>query len=235
VQDYRNIYLISYNKDVYVDGCITVDESIFPFMPFIANYFAAYQGKSNRNGWYFQQLLKLYAGQYIPDLLENYLVIDADVFFLKDIHFFTEDGKPYFACGDENHTPYFDHMRRLHPSLRKQRKESGICHHMMMNQGYLRALFEKIETYHHSKDNDKPFWQLFIEQVQEHRNHSIDQAESGASEYELYFHFMLAEHPHEIEVRPLRWSNVTHQNFQAHQYSQQSYYDYVSVCAWLGW
>ena len=53
---------------------------------------AKYHGKLTRNGWYLQQLLKLYAGLTIPNILENYLVVDSDVFFLKPIHFY-EDGK----------------------------------------------------------------------------------------------------------------------------------------------
>ena len=37
-----------------------INEEIFPFKQFIKDYFAEYNGKSNRNGWYFQQLIKLY-------------------------------------------------------------------------------------------------------------------------------------------------------------------------------
>jgi aspartate/tyrosine/aromatic aminotransferase len=31
---------------------------------------------------------------------------------------------------------------------------------------------------------------------------------SGASEYELYFHYMVANHNDKIEIRKLRWQNV---------------------------
>ena len=42
---------------------------------------------NNRNGWYLQQLIKLYSGYFIPYILDHYLVIDSDVYFLKEIEF----------------------------------------------------------------------------------------------------------------------------------------------------
>jgi hypothetical protein len=86
VQGYRRIFVVSYDPAIVLDGCTVIDETIFPFkMADIAEYFGKYNGKSNRNGWYFQQLMKLYAGEVIEDILPNYLVIDADVFFLKPV------------------------------------------------------------------------------------------------------------------------------------------------------
>jgi hypothetical protein len=44
----------------------------------------------------------------------------------------------------------------------------------------------------------------FLEGVaEEHR------AASGASEYEIYFHFMLRYHPERMVVRELCWKNVS--------------------------
>lgn len=62
---YRNIYIVTCNLNVNIPGCTIIDENIFPFKPFISNYFYQHNGKKNRNGWYFQQLIKLYAGVYI--------------------------------------------------------------------------------------------------------------------------------------------------------------------------
>ena len=108
---YRNIYVITDNSSEFtLDGCIFIDENIFPFLKFIKEYFATYNNKNNRNCWYFQQLIKLYAGILIDGVLDNYLVIDADVFFLKPTHFF-ENGKIIFSVGYEYHNPYFTHMR----------------------------------------------------------------------------------------------------------------------------
>ena len=70
---YRNIYLICYNE-LQIEDCITISEDIFPFsIETVANC----HGKMDRNGWYLQQLLKLYVGfvivniPNIPDILDK--------------------------------------------------------------------------------------------------------------------------------------------------------------------
>lgn len=75
---YRNVYIVFQDDSLQLDGCITVPESIFPFS---METVATHHGKLSRNGWYLQQLIKLYAGLVIPDILERYLVVDADTFF----------------------------------------------------------------------------------------------------------------------------------------------------------
>ena len=57
---YRNIYIITCNKNYNFEGCITICEDIFPFSMETVQEF---HGKRERNGWYLQQLLKLYAGK----------------------------------------------------------------------------------------------------------------------------------------------------------------------------
>jgi hypothetical protein len=222
---FRNIYIVTCNTNIHLDGCIIVDENIFPFKEFIVSYFAQHHGKNNRNGWYFQQLIKLYAGTYIEDILDNYLVIDADVFFLKPTHFM-ENGKPIFSTGQEYHIPYFTHMNLLHESFNKVVYESGICHHMLFNKHYLNEIFNIVESSHL-----KPFWEAFILCVNEHRNHNPTMSESGASEYELYFNYMLKYHKDSILVRKLNWNNISDTMFQMSAYNVRS--DFISVCAWM--
>jgi hypothetical protein len=220
---YRNIYIVTCNLDIKIDGCFIIDENIFPFKEFISNYFAEYNGKKNRNGWYFQQLIKLFAGRVIKDILDNYLVIDADVFFLKPIRFMS-GSKPIFSTGDENHAPYFTHMNLLHKSFSKVCKKSGICHHMLFNKKYLEELFSIVEEFH-----KKPFWQVFIICVQEHKKYPINKYESGASEYELYFNYMIKNHIDDIIIRDLNWQNINRRGF----ISKQHNCDFVSVCSWI--
>ena len=81
---YRNIYIICYDETIQIDGCIHIPEKIFPFS---IETVAEYHGKLDRNGWYLQQLLKLYAGLVIPDILDKYLVLDSDTFFFKTNRF----------------------------------------------------------------------------------------------------------------------------------------------------
>jgi hypothetical protein len=205
--DYRNIYIVSYDDTISIDGCITVSEKIFPFsLETVSNY----HGKNDRNGWYLQQLLKLYAGFVIPNILDKYLVIDSDTFFLKPTMFYA-DGKCLYNYGGEYHYPYFIHMNKLHPELKKiDNDKSGICHHMIFETKYLKELFESIETIH----NDL-FYNIFLKNV-------TDLNGSGASEYEIYFNYMLLNHPNDITIRKLNWINASNLDLNNN-------YDYISV------
>ena len=237
VQGFRRIFVVSYDADIVLNGCVVVCEDIFPFkMQDIADYFAKHHGKSNRNGWYFQQLLKLYAGQVIPDILPNYLVIDADVFFLKPVSFFNkvktidssgvkECIETFFTFGREYHAPYFEHMSRLHPSLKKMVSTySGISHHMMFSTFYVREMMKMIEDFH----DGGVFWRIFIESVKEHLKYGCDNLESGASEYELYFNYMIQYHPDLVSIRGLKWRNVSSKID-----SLDLDLDYVSICWYM--
>jgi hypothetical protein len=220
---YRNIYIVTCNLDICCDGCIVIDENIFPFKDFIAEYFAQQNGKSNRNGWYFQQLIKLYAGKLIEGILDNYLIIDADVFFLKPIHFI-EDDKFILSTGNEYHIPYFTHMKEMHESFIKVIEKSGICHHMFYNNQFINEIFALVENQH-----NKPFWQVFILCVSEHKTNWLD---SGASEYELYFNYMVKNYSDKIIIRDLKWDNISYNEFKTNNYNLSN--DFVSVCSWKG-
>ena len=186
--NYRNIYLIGTSK---INGCITIDESIFPFtMETVRDI----HGKNDRNGWYLQQLLKLYAGKVIPNILEKYLVIDADTFFLNPITFIN-NGKCLYNTSTENHRPYFEHMKKLDEGFGKIRPESGICHHMIFETKYINEIIEKVERNH-----NETFYKIFLK--------NVTFMHSGASEYEIYFHYMVKNHSDQIEIRKLRWQNV---------------------------
>ena len=113
---YRNIYVISSEAISDEYGCIFINESIFPFS---LKDISEIHGKNDRNGWYLQQLLKLYAGFVIPGILDRYLVIDCDTFFLKPTTF-VDYNICLYNYGTEHHIPYFNHMNRLHSSLKKQ-------------------------------------------------------------------------------------------------------------------
>ena len=222
---YRNIYIVTNNFDnLQIDGCQIIDENTFPFkMSDIAHYFAQYKGKCNRNGWYLQQLIKLYASFVIEGMLDTYLVVDADVFFLKPTEFY-KDSKYIFTTGDEEHKPYFKHMEKLHPSFKKVIKPYGISHHMIFDKKYLKEIFYIVEKAH-----NQPFWKVFIECVDEHKCHSIHIPDSGASEYELYFNFMVQHHKDVIEIRQLNWANKP----VSYNLLNNEDMDYVALCSWM--
>jgi hypothetical protein len=190
---YRNIYLLCYDSTFHIEGCISISENIFPFS---IDTIYKYHGKTRKNSWYLQQLLKLYAGLVIPDILDKYLIIDCDTFFLKPTVFY-ENGLCLYNYGNEFHIPYFIHMKNLHPSLKKvDISKSGICHHMLFETKYVKEIIDLIEKTH----NDV-FYNVFLKCVTEYSG-------SGASEYEIYFNYMLSIHPDKIKVRGLKWKNT---------------------------
>lgn len=208
---HRNIYLICHDPSITIEGCITINENIFPFciedVSKINNVI-----KPERVGWYLQQLLKLYAGIVIPNILEKYLVVDSDTFFLKPTTFI-EDDMCLYNYGVEYHRPYFEHMKRLDRSLKKTDNEkSGICHHMIFETIYIKELMNKIENTH-----NREFYHVFLEKVD---NSCVT---AGASEYEIYFNYMLSNNFDKIKVRKLNWTNTNKLDID-----NNDDYDYIS-------
>lgn len=233
VEGAGDIYFVA-DRDNGLPGTFHVPESDFPFD---LSDVATTLGAKRRAGWYLQQLLKLYFGSVRPDGTSRYLVVDADIVFLRPVSFTLED-RQVFNVGVEYHREYFRHMRRLHPSLYRMTNLSGISHCMLFDRHLLSELFDLVETFHEalpfsakaenlftrtfspaprrldrveerppppplarSRGRRTPFWKLFLEQVNR-RN------PSGASEYELYFHYCLGFHRESIAIIPKRWKNV---------------------------
>lgn len=191
---YRTIFLVYGKEKIDFPGCICISETMFPFS---LDEIETYIHDKTRCGWYLQQLLKLYAGFVLPDILPKWLVIDADAFFLKPITFL-EDEKVYLNTGNEYHLPYFEHMNKLHPTLiRMVPSMSGITHHMLFDKDIIDKLFSLVSEHH-----KKPFYQAFLSCL-----HPCHYSHSGASEYEIYFNFALKYFPHKVIVRKLNWSN----------------------------
>lgn len=205
---YRKIYIITNSISGISDTeCQIIDESIFPFTKHDVEII---HGENVRNGWYLQQLLKLYCSFVIPDILETYLVVDCDTFFLKPTSFIESckdstvdnslpEDKYLFNIDDEYNPSYFEHMKRLHISLERMNMGiSGITHHMIFNKEYVNELFQMVEKEH----NGTAFWRVFLEKVEKSQT-----TFSGASEYEIYFNYMLKYHPDKIKIRNLKRAN----------------------------
>jgi hypothetical protein len=194
-------------------------------------------GNVKRVGWYFQQLIKLYSHRIIDGLLDKHLILDADIIFIKPVHFFNEENKTNFSFSEQYFSDYFIHMEKLHPSLKKVLPtHSGICDHMMFERKYLIELFNLVED--HSK---KPFYEIFIENIDPNLYHDIG---SGASEFEIYFNYMLTYHPEVVSLRKLNTTNITRReldgflenidSLSSHSEEDKNEYHYISSHHWLG-
>jgi FkbM family methyltransferase len=208
---YRNIYIVS-PIPLVLDGCIYISEEIFPFS---IETVSKYHGTNSRNGWYLQQLIKMYSGLLIPDIMDKYLVVDADTFFIKPTTFF-KDGKALYNYHTPFHTPYFTHMELVHPSLKRMDNDkSGICHHMIFERRYLTELFNMVKNLH-----NKDFYVVFLEKVKDYNG-------SGASEYEIYFNYLLYFHPNDITLRLLKWKDSSTLSEMNDGYDYLSYHWYI--------
>ena len=83
---------------------------------------------------------------------------------------------------------------------------------MIFEKKYINELISKIE-----KNHNELFYNIFLKTV-------TDKNGSGASEYEIYFNYMLKYNPDKIQIRKLRWENMK-------KPKTNSNYDYVS-CHW---
>jgi len=208
---YRNIYVITDWSGNLHKSCIKVPESVFPFS---LSSVADIHGPSSRNGWYLQQLFKLYAGLVIPGILHRYLVVDADTFFLRPMIFENSDGKPLynFMLKRDVHLPYFQHMSTVDARLKRANSRmSGICHHMLFDTAIVKEIF----------GNAKPFWRIFLESV-----HPDQYLYSGASEYEMYFNFVLLFHKNDVVLRSLKSKDVSVLDTSLN-YDYISYHNYL--------
>jgi hypothetical protein len=113
-------------------------------------------------------------------------------------------------------------MNLLHNSLFKKSSDSGIAHHMIFNTHFVSELFNMVEVYH----NKGPFWKIFLELVD---NDHYDT--SGASEYEIYFNYMLIHNFDKISARKLKCENVKSlvniNEFISNKYNYISYHYYL--------
>ena len=110
---------------------------------------------------------------------ENYLVVDSDVTFTKDINFF-ENGNPIFYYRDDyHHPPFFDVMNKI-IDIKRFYETSFVCDFMVFNRKVMSDLKKHIEE--HTGEN-------WIDAI----IHRIDYSLSPFSEFETYGTFYEGE------------------------------------------
>ena len=174
------------------------DEKRFPFSK---DDVAHIIGRGNKQkirspGWYYQQLLKLYAPFVIPGISSNVLVIDADTIFMNPVEFLNDSFGGLFCFGHQGRNEeYFKHAERLVPGYARIYPEVySVCHHMLFQKRILKDLFRTVE-----KSYDKEFWIAFCLCVDSPRGRR-------ASEYEIYYNYAL-NHTDQVALRELKWTS----------------------------
>lgn len=154
----------------------------------------------SRIGWYLQQLLKFYAPFVIPGISSNVLMLDSDTIFLRPVNFLNDDYGGLYNTSLEYHRPYFSHLSSLFAGKIKRftPNYSGITHHMLFQRSALEELFHTVEKIHKTE-----FWKAFCSCVSKDQIYS-----SGASEYEIYFNFILSR-TDQVSIRPLKFANIS--------------------------
>lgn len=223
----RRIIVVSPHR--LTDQAEWFDEKNYPFTKFdIAFHIFGdqelvklYTSTPSRLGWVYQQLLKLYAPLIIPRISSNVLIVDADTIFLNPVKFLGSSGEGLYNPASEYHWPYFDHMARLIPGLKKVYSQySGISHHMLFQRAVIKDLFHIIESYHGMEA-----WKAICRCID--RQHF---AGACLSEYEIYFNFIFTR-TDQMQIRPLLWANIS--NLSDLPSYKQAGYHYVSCHYYL--
>jgi len=230
-QNIRRIIVVSRQK--MTNEAEWYDEADYPFSKYdVALYLKRMdpigadrfmKSHNSRLGWYYQQLLKLYAPYVIPGISSNVLIVDSDTVFFRPTEFVNVEGGGNYAVSGEYNLPYFEHMARLLPTLRKVYHEySGICHHMLFQKPILDDLFFQVESLHQQE-----FWKVFCLCVDPEY---LREEGSGASEYEIYFNFAFST-TDQVKIRPLHWTNSGDLNLMQNHIKDG--YDFVSYHCYM--
>lgn len=178
----------------------------------------------SRAGWILQQFLKTYSIFVIPDISSNVLIVDADTIFLCPVEFQDpQTGAGLYNPGTEYHVPYFTHIAKVLPGVKRlYPQHSGISHHMLFQRSVMEAIFAAIRKAH----NNKEPWKVFCD--------AIDINELYRScmcvEYELYFNYVFSK-TDKVKIRHLKWANVPLRQFNI---SKGQGYHYLSCHTWMG-
>lgn len=170
-----------------------------------------------KNGWFLQQILKLYAGIVLE--LDDYVLLDSDVIWFQPIHFLNHTNTNHpelstynYASSGQYHQPYFASLKKIGGvdmfDFTGSVFRSGIVHHMVIVKAVLHKLKEESEALHHGN----PFWKVLLnesaaEMTCRAPREQICGAGSTLSEYELYFNYARNKYPQTLNFRPLLWAN----------------------------
>lgn len=144
-----------------------------------------------RVGWVYQQLLKLGAGDLVADLSDQYLIVDADVVFLRRVTF-DADARFMYCRSADDHEPYVAAYRRL---LGADPPVDFACtaHHLHVDRALLGEMTAEIEARH-----GRPWPLAYLD--------AVDWGEpSSINEQDTYAQWVLGTHRDVTRHRQLVW------------------------------
>jgi len=208
------------------------DEKLYPFSKAdmsleigrgdqkVADEFFARRG--HPVGWYYQQMLKLYAAYVIPNISSNILVLDSDSVFVNPVSFLDEKGGGLLCINTKKGTKghYCRHAARMLPSYNRVYPEyNSVNHHMLLQKPILDDLFEEIE-----QARSEPLWKVFCHEV------DIGRKFGSGSEYELYYNFAL-NHTDQVQIREIK--RRASSSFDKMDFYQDSGYQLISFHSYM--
>jgi hypothetical protein len=225
VSPVRRLHVVSAQRfDWPGDRVRWVPEPALPELPTLADvrerWAAEEPGTAARAPWVYQQLLKLGAGDYVEDLTPSYLVVDADVIFLRPVSFDPDAlGRFPFSRAFEYHAPY----REAYARLVGEPPGTGFsltAHHML----YDRALMAELHT-ELAERHGVPWYWAYVDAVDKSEQSSI-------SEMDIYGWWVLDRHPELGAVRQLSWRDVRVAPGMLGRAALAPDYDFVAAHAW---
>lgn len=110
----------------------------------VKNTLVNHGAPAKRTGWFLQQFIKL--GFALSEYCDTdyYLSWDADTLPLRNIEFFTSNGKPIFTKKKEHNQAYFDTLSKI-LELGEYADFSYIAEHMMFNKHVMTKMLGDIE------------------------------------------------------------------------------------------
>ena len=206
------------------DRVVWVAEPTRPGFPSLVDVRERLGGEASsafaRAGWLYQQLLKLGAGDYLDGLSSPYLVVDADVVFLRPVSFALPAGRRFvYSFAYEYHEPYRVAYERLFGQA-PGTGQSLTAHHMLYDNGLLAEMRAEIEH-----RQSRPWHEAYVD--------AADPREASAiSEYSIYGWWIRDRYPDLAVRRQLSWRDV---RVIPHGLARAVYaadFDFVAAHAW---
>jgi hypothetical protein len=207
-------------RDARVHWIADPPADVLPRPRTIASRWPAGSPGAARGGWLYQQLLKLGAATYMDDLSDTFLVIDADVVFLRPVTFDLSQGKRMRYSLSAEHVPaYADAYERL-TGRRPPTDRSLTAHHMVVDRELVTEMTADLQ-----RRAGAPWYEAFLG--------AVDPSQpSSACEQSTYGWWVLAHHPELAEHRQLMWHDVRAAPSLVERARLAPDFDFVAAHAW---